>query len=57
MIEIWMILITAMEPNVPTLLQEFVSPRCYERIERIVAEPTTVYARCESRRKIKEKTK
>ena len=57
MIEVWMILITAMEPNVPPKLQEFVSPMCYERLESVRAQPTTVYARCESRRKPKEKTK
>ena len=55
MIETWLIILTALPPFAEPKLQEFVSPTCHERIELIRAQPTTIYARCEARKKPKAK--
>ena len=57
MIETWLIILTALPPFAEPKLQEFVSPTCHERIEKIRALPTTTYARCEARKKPKKKSK
>ena len=59
MIEVWMIIFTQMEPNVPPKLQEFLSPNCEEVLKYAVPNleiaGITVTARCEKRQKTKEK--